>query len=102
MHASRRHPTLAALLLAAAALLTVACDPGIEADPPPTGEPPVVPVLDPNTRVLPLPNDAALDADGTLPATAPDAPEDSAERAFSDWFDQIHGWLPEDAHHDPI
>lgn len=50
-------------------------------------------VFDPATATIPLPNSAAVQADGTLPKSA--APEDTAQESFFAWVDDLHGWLPE-------
>ncbi len=50
-------------------------------------------IFDPATSTIPLPNAAAVQMDGTLPKSA--APEDTAQEAFFDWIDDLHGWLPE-------
>ncbi len=62
---------------------------------PDDGAPPerVSAVLDPTTGVIPLPNDIALDPDGTLPAVGEF--DDTAAGEFARWFDGLTGWLPE-------
>ncbi len=52
-------------------------------------------VFDPATSTIPLPNAAAVQADGTLPKSA--AERNTAQAAFYDWIDDLHGWLPETA-----
>ena len=50
-------------------------------------------IFDPATSTIPLPNQAAVQADGTLPKS--EAPRDTAQAAFYAWIDDLHGWLPE-------
>lgn len=49
-------------------------------------------VFDPDTGVIPLPNDAALD-DGRLPGL-PEFEEGTVEEEFSNYLRLLHGWLP--------
>lgn len=79
------------LLLAAAPALWAGCMPDVPGpDPEPT--PRVSAVFDAATSTVPLPNTAALQDDGTLPRL-PGAGEDSANGAFLEWLDGVHGWL---------
>lgn len=50
------------------------------------------PVLDPAAETLPLPNDAALEDDGTLPQLD-GWEEESARGVFLSWLGELHGWL---------
>lgn len=84
---------LLAMLLAV--LWTASCMPDIEQDdtdgPPPER---VQPVLDSEAQTLPLPNDLALDRQGTLP-DLPGSDEENAQGEFRSWLGTLHGWLPE-------
>ncbi len=78
------------LFLAAAPALLVGCMPDVPGpDPEPT--PRVAAVFDADTATIPLPNTAALDADGTLPKL-PGAGGPDANGAFLTWLDGLHGW----------
>lgn len=77
-------------IAAAPALLLAGCMPEIPEDPPPATDR-VVAVFDPDTSTIPLPNTAALEADGTLPGL-PGAGEENANGAFLSWLDGLHGW----------
>ncbi len=87
-------------LVVVSLVATAACMPDIPEDEPPGegpdagGEARVQPVLDPAAETLPLPNDLALDGQGTLPELE-GAGEESAEGEFLSWLDSLHGWLPE-------
>ena len=50
-------------------------------------------VFDADNGFIPLPSDAALEGDGTLPPLA-SIEEQSAEGDLARWLDTIHGWLP--------
>ncbi len=68
------------------------CGPEIKQDSPP-GES-VKPVFDAEAGTVPLPNDAALDDQGTIPdREGIDA--DNAQGAFYQWLSTLHGWLPD-------
>lgn len=67
------------------------CAPDIEQDPPPEDRPQAI--FDSETSTVPLPNDVALEADGTLPDLE-GAGEDNAEGQFLSWLGTLHGWLP--------
>jgi hypothetical protein len=84
---------LLAVLLAV--VWTASCMPDIEQDD--TDGPPaqrVQPVLDSEAQTLPLPNDLALDQQGTLP-DLPGSGEETAQGEFLSWLSTLHGWLPE-------
>lgn len=82
---------LFATLVFGAASLS-ACAPDVPQDPaPPTR---VSPIYDPVTAVVPLPNNAGIDAEGTL-SDLPSIGEENAEGEFARWLTQFHGWLPE-------
>lgn len=91
---SLRRATWPALLLFGAVALGAGCTPDIPQDPPPEAR--VVPVFDPATSTVPLPNNAALDAQGTLP-DLPEVGQDSAAGVFADYATNIKGWLPSTA-----
>ena len=81
------HSVVAVLLLFAG----TTCMPNIKEDPKPVDK--VQPIFDSVAGTIPLPNDAALDEQGTLPDL--DAiDEDSAQGEFHRWLTTLHGWLP--------
>jgi pimeloyl-ACP methyl ester carboxylesterase len=65
------------------------CADELAQDPPP--DPRTRPVYDAATGVIPLPNSAALDDDGTLPRRD-GAGRDSAQGEFYRWFSELPGW----------
>lgn len=69
----------------------VGCAPDIDQDPDP--EPRVKTLFDSQTGVIPLPNDVALDSDGTLPAQ-PGAGDDNAQGYLLSYLSTLHGFLP--------
>lgn len=77
------------LCLVAAPVLWVGCTDVPGPDPEPTRK--VSAVFDADTATIPLPNTAALEEDGTLPALA-GAGEETANGAFLSWLDGLHGW----------
>jgi hypothetical protein len=82
---------LPAAALAAALIFGAACQPDIDTDPlPPQNT--TRAVFDPTTSTIPVPNSAALDADGTLRSLGMST---GADQVFNTWFDQLNGWLPE-------
>jgi len=78
-------------MLPLCALLMTGCGFEYTTDPAPPER--VKVVFDPETSTIPLPNSAALDADGTLPKL--DAERGTAQAAFYNWLDDLNGWLPE-------
>ncbi|MEC9442193.1 MAG: hypothetical protein VYE40_13900 [Myxococcota bacterium] len=84
-------PTRARWILPLCALLMTGCGFDYTTDPRPPER--VKVVFDPATSTIPLPNSAALDADGTLPKLS--AERGTAQAAFYDWLDDLNGWLPE-------
>lgn len=85
MFTSRVTP-ISALLLAAS---LVSCAPEIDRDAAPEGVR-VTPVFDPATSTIPLPNDVALDENGSLPNEG----GTGAEGAFNDYLSRVVGWNP--------
>lgn len=92
--ASLRRGAMPALLLFGAVALGAGCTPDIPQDPPAPAR--VSPVFDPATSTVPLPNNAGLDAQGTLP-DLPEIGQDSAAGVFADYATTIKGWLPSTA-----
>lgn len=66
-----------------------ACAPEIPEDERPSDSR-VSAVFDVDTATIPLPNNAALDSDGTLP----NRPGDAAQGEFNSWLGQATGWNP--------
>ncbi len=60
---------------------------------------PIEAVFDSQTSTIPLPNDIALDEEGTIPQQACSCPGGNPEQCancdFLKWLDGLHGWLPE-------
>ncbi len=79
------------LLLCAVLAYATACDPGIERDPVPSSDT-VIAVYNPVARTVPLPNTAALEADGTLPSLAGE--DANALNAIYDYLGTYTGWSP--------
>ena len=88
---ARRSLRVGALAILGALTLSVGCGFETKTDPRPPER--VRAIFDPDTSTVPLPNSAALEADGTLPKL--DAPKDTAQAAFYSWLDDLSGWLPE-------
>jgi hypothetical protein len=60
---------------------------------------PIEAVFDSQTSTIPLPNDIALDEEGTIPEQACSCPGGNPDQCancdFLKWLDGLHGWLPE-------
>lgn len=67
------------------------CGPDIQQDSPPGAS--IQPVFDSEAGTVPLPNDAALDDQGTIPDREVEETE-SAQGVFYRWLSTLHGWLP--------
>ena len=88
----RRYRWLALLVAGLlAGLSATGCMPEIPEDEGPPVER-VEPILDSEAQTLPIPNDLALDDEGTIP-DQPGIEEDSALGAFNRFLTEIHGWL---------
>ena len=69
--------------------LPAGCMPDVPEDPVPSKR--AIAVFDVATSTIPLPNNAALEEDGTLPAL-PGTNDGSANGDFLNWFDALEGW----------
>lgn len=88
---SIQHLITTALFGAVVASAAMGCGEDLPQDPAPPVR--VQVVFDPDTSTIPLPNQAAVQSDGTLPKSQ--AERGTAQAAFYDWIDDLHGWLPE-------